>query len=275
MTAIVNAILALLFVAIVGTRSAGAEVVHFSSAAPVGQNGNNTSADRIWGHFDKPAGLPPFPAVVLMHGCNGLHKSTARWAAILNEVGYATLNLDSFGPRSIFSVCTGKGNRASPNVRALDAFGALNFLRQHPDIADNRIAVAGWSHGAIAALAAVAASGLSRNADWQFAAAVAFYPYCIPDRRYAIPALILIGDADDWTPAAPCRALHAQSLSEGGSVEVVIYPGARHGFDEVSLRQEMIFEGAYGQKHRLKYDANAHRDSIARVSSFLTKHLGN
>ena len=38
-------------------------------------------------------------------------------------------------------------------------------------------------------------------------AAVAYYPSCSAqfDRDVAVPLLILIGDKDDWTPAADCR----------------------------------------------------------------------
>jgi dienelactone hydrolase len=74
-----------------------------------------------------------------------------------------------------------------------------------------------------------------------FLAAVAFYPGCrtlsrakTPYRSYA-PLLILSGEADDWTPAEPCRQLAAIAQKEASSVEIVTYPGAHHSFDRIGL----------------------------------------
>ena len=41
----------------------------------------------------------PFPAVVLLHGCSGVAPRSRMWAEKLNSWGYATLIVDSFGPR--------------------------------------------------------------------------------------------------------------------------------------------------------------------------------
>ena len=47
-----------------------------------------------------------------------------------------------------------------------------------------------------------------------------------------MPLLILHGEADDWTPAAPCVEL-AQKLSAAGlPVRTITYEGAHHGFDQ-------------------------------------------
>ena len=62
----------------------------------------------------KPEGDGPFPAVVLMHGCSGTGKNTShqtvwrglnRHARLLNENGYVTLIVDSFGARRITDGC--------------------------------------------------------------------------------------------------------------------------------------------------------------------------
>jgi len=37
--------------------------------------------------------------------------------------------------------------------------------------------------------------------------------------------LILIGEKDDWTPAAPCRALTEAAQQAGHPVTIKIYPG--------------------------------------------------
>lgn len=270
----VYSILTGLVLLLLSTPAAISDVEHFPSAVLGPAEATSSPAQPIWGHFDKPEGTGPFPAVVLMHGCSGLHQTIGNWSVILKEAGYATLILDSFGPRSVFSVCDSASGKASPAIRALDAYGAMAFLRDQPDIDPNRIALAGWSHGAIAALAAVAASGIATKFENEFAAAIAFYPYCIPDRRFETPVLLLIGEADDWTPAAPCKALYENNKRQGGALEIVVYPGARHGFDDEQLRFGIEFPGAFGNTHLLLFDDAAYRDSIGRVRSFLARHTG-
>ena len=44
------------------------------------------------------------------------------------------------------------------------------------------------------------------------------------------PALIFQGDADEWVPAETARAFAETWRGAGGAAELVLYPGARHGF---------------------------------------------
>jgi dienelactone hydrolase len=74
-----------------------------------------------------------------------------------------------------------------------------------------------------------------------FRSAVAFYPGCrtltrakTPYRPYA-PLLILSGEADDWTPAAPCAQLVDIAKDQGAPADIVVYPGAHHSFDRINL----------------------------------------
>jgi dienelactone hydrolase len=65
-----------------------------------------------------------------------------------------------------------------------------------------------------------------------FAAAVAFYPGCQrPTAPLVTDTLILMGDADDWTPARFCRWWSERVERGGHALELTIYPGALHGFD--------------------------------------------
>jgi dienelactone hydrolase len=42
------------------------------------------------------------------------------------------------------------------------------------------------------------------------------------------------GEADDWTPAAPCAALAKSLKASGQNVDIDVYPGAHHAFDQAS-----------------------------------------
>jgi dienelactone hydrolase len=193
-----------------------------------------------------PQGAGPFPAVVVMHGCDGVNENTRRWAGRLVGWGYAALIVDSLRSRGLSNVC-GRGNVLPAAARANDAIEAKSYLRSLPNIAKDRIGLIGFSHGAGAALATGGA----------FAAVVAFYPWCAGSQPRN--ALILIGSADDWTPASRCQGEAGTNLK--------VYPGATHAFD--APRADRTYLG-----HHLAYDAAAAADAIDRTRRFLSSHLG-
>jgi acetyl esterase/lipase len=43
--------------------------------------------------------------------------------------------------------------------------------------------------------------------------------------------LILVGESDDWTPAAPCRRFTQSAKAAGTSVTIASYPNATHAFN--------------------------------------------
>src|SRR5437016_3736855 len=99
----------------------------------------------------RPKGGGPFPAVVALHHCGGRTASVLAWAAWLRDEDYVALAPDSFSPRGTTNVC---GSGVNPTVRevAVDAFGALAYLRSLPFVDPNRIAVMSWSYGGAASL---------------------------------------------------------------------------------------------------------------------------
>lgn len=199
-----------------------------------------------------PAGDAPMPAIVLMHGCGGAFDARGQLngrlrdtAARLNAIGVAALVTDSLTPRGEKELCTQRtGTRAVTQLqRRRDALGALQWLAAQPRVDARRLGLMGWSNGGSTVLAAsnrqhreVAAAAVLP------ALAVAYYPGCAADlaRGYepVAPLLMLLGEADDWTPAAECKALAAGQQA----VQFEAYPGAYHGFDgdgPVRLRKDV------------------------------------
>ncbi len=256
------------------------ELVHFKSYAEIlGSSAadSDSSPDLfpIWGHLGRPEGKGPFPAVILMHGCGGIRPPHFQWAGILNELGYVTLTIDSFRPRNTLRVCNNFARVTSPPQRALDAYGGLSFLQSQAYVIPDRVGVIGWSHGGIAVLHAVNRSGVSARFKQQFKAAATFYPWCMTDRSFEIPLLILIGESDNWTPAELCESLsdHSKNAVSGIPLELVVYPNAHHSFDDPQVKIPYLLEDALGKKRLLKYDQDAHLDSIKRIEIFLEKNL--
>jgi len=96
-------------------------------------------ATIIEGYLSKPEGDGPFPAVVSMHGCNGLRAaSRAAGGEYLKSLGYVAFVVDSFATRGIKEACV------SPMPdRHADAIGALTYLSSLPYVDRGRIALLG------------------------------------------------------------------------------------------------------------------------------------
>jgi dienelactone hydrolase len=191
----------------------------------------------------KPDGAGPFPAVVMLHGCGGmltrsgnLTASNTLWGEMLARNGYVALLPDSLNPRGQRSLCEQqKRTILESRERVEDAYAARQWLAQQAYVATDRIGLMGWSNGASGTLYCMREIQLHRG----FRAAVAFYPGCgtLSKKPYApyAPLLILIGEAHDWTPAAPCIEMAKRSKAAGAPMDIVTYPGAHHSFDRINL----------------------------------------
>jgi dienelactone hydrolase len=104
--------------------------------------------------------------------------------------------------------------------------------------------VIGFSKGGIAALYASLRSVREALAhDGQaFAAHIAYYPWCglrfLSPRTTGAPILIQSGGADEITPPGLCRDLidKWRKVNPSQQADMVVYDGARHGFDHPSLK---------------------------------------
>jgi dienelactone hydrolase len=237
----------------------------------------------------RPAGDGPFPAVVQLHGCEGLKPRSYRWAHRLAERGYVSLVVDSYGPRGVKADCRTGPDEPPITARFDDAMGALRYLQAQSFVRPDRIAAIGWSQGGVYAMAVINGPSLERATQRGvelpavgFAAAIAFYPggcKSLIDERVIRPLLVLIGGADDWTPAATCQQMADAMATRGADVSIVVYPGAYHYFDvegrELTVLAEVENElkpGGFGAT--VSYQAAAAADAKWQVEAFLAKHLG-
>jgi dienelactone hydrolase len=215
-----------------------------------------------------PKGAGPFPAVILLHGCYGIvpasRERLLEYASWYADHGYAGLILDSFSPRGVSTLCL--GGEPTPFTRAFDAYRALQYLAGLGSIDPRRVVLQGHSHGGATVLTALdEITAEMAGTPLRFAAGVAYYPPCAysPAEFYA-PILILIGQKDDWAPAADCEQLHVrQQANAPGRLRLTVYPGATHVFDFNAPPRRNEYA------KYLAYDPDATRDAERRVEGFL------
>lgn len=229
-------------------------------AAPAGAQERLTlpSFDRqgdqpvaLVGHWFAANVAAPAPAVVLLHGCGGAYDRRGDlaprmhdYARLLNAFGMHALVVDSLTPRGEKEICTQRigTRRITQANRRLDALAAVDWLAHRPGVDGARIGLMGWSNGGSTLLAALNLRQADvARASVQPAFAVAFYPGCEAELKRGFETrtklLMLVGEADDWTPAAPCEALARAARGASAPVEIESYAGAYHGFDsEAPLR---------------------------------------
>lgn len=230
----------------------------------------------------KPEGAGPFPAIVLLHSCRGIRAYEKDWATKLSEWGYVALLVDSFGPRRAENICAEFDRLFHHEVvggRAADAFGAHSYLEALPMVDGQRIAVMGWTENAV--LATVFEGGIAQFFDAKFQAAIAFYPNCsyATSGEVMAPVLVLMGAQDDSKRSDYCQRMAAASKDGPAPIEIKIYAGVRHGFDDPEVGEHFYLEEAWNQyKNPAKgitfgYSREAHGDAQNRVQEFLAAHL--
>jgi dienelactone hydrolase len=248
------------------------EPVEFESASQRLLSGTVILGERIQGDLARPDGPGPFPAVVGLHGCAGMHEATKqRLADQLVGRGYVVLLVDSYATRGIEHACTSSAF-ATFLKRRPDAYGALVFLGSQSFVDRQRVAVVGFSSGGWLTLSVAETNPFEMfvpESNLRFRAAAAFNPPCQrAGTRPGIPTLILIGALDDWTPAADCSNKVAGWGNDGPPVELVIYPGAYHGFYYTYLQPgRTMFD------HWLEYNGEAADNADHRLHQFLDRHL--
>ena len=181
------------------------------------------------------------PAVVVLHGSAGIDSRGSFYIQAINDAGFATFEIDMFSARGL-----GSGRPALPTINVPDAFGALQFLSQHPMIDPDRIALLGFSWGGVVTMLAANESYTQEFGNGlKFAAHIAHYPVCwaynigIPGIVFqaltGMPVLIQVGELDDYDEGSgPCQQLVASlSAEEQAIVSVESYRNAHHAWDRL------------------------------------------
>lgn len=179
--------------------------------------------------FPSTPSSDPVPTVMILHGSAGPGYRSDNWASFLNDHGYATLKLDYYSHRGI-----NQGRRDGP-ASSGDVYSALNILSTHPNVDKTKIAILGFSRGGSITLMSTMYSP-AYTAGINPAAFIAFYPGCerisVDKNAPDVPIAVMIGDKDSLANLPACQALADGGDRYGKNVQLYVYEGGYHGFDD-------------------------------------------
>lgn len=258
------------------TSSVEAETVSFQEivrpdVASIAVN-QRTKNGMLTAEIYRPTDSKPHPAVIVLHGCGGVDDFHREWAKRLVKWGYLAIIPDSFGPRGRGSLCDVEpAKRIYPGTRMYDVSATAKWLSTQPDVQHDKVAVLGFSMGGEVVMWGVQ----HRNHLWRdygIKAAIAYYPWCTPDRQreIAIPTLLQMGEKDDWNSVPNCKAISNQPL-----LEAHFFPDSYHDFDREGRTRWIMGAGADGvHSRKLEYNSKAAHEAMDNTERFLRDHLG-
>ncbi len=177
------------------------------------------------------------PAVLLVHGSQGLRPNIDIWANQFNSMGIAVFILDTFTGRGIINTVEDQ-SQLHELAMMYDSFRALEWLGRHPRIDPNRIAIMGFSKGGLAAVYSGVArfNKLHGTPGLTFAAHIGIYAPCnttFIDETVTTgkPLRLFHGASDDLVQPGPCRAYIERLRAAGRDASITEYADAWHTFD--------------------------------------------
>lgn len=221
----------------------------------------SAGAPAVAAYVAKPHGDGRFPAVVLLHGCDGFNAAGPYLADRLTARGYVGVAIDALGPGEPDGACT---DRSGAQKEAVAARATLAWLRTQKYVDPDKLGVVGFSMGGIALLDVIDAAS---KPPAGLRVAVAYYPACQGrDGNIAVPLAIFDGDADKITPAPPCAAMVQAATAAGKTAQITTYPDATHAFNVPGPDRSF-----FGQP--IRFDPTATEDSAKQTAAFLDRYL--
>ncbi|MFW2405022.1 MAG: dienelactone hydrolase family protein [Gammaproteobacteria bacterium] len=222
----------------------GFQTFNAKSARDLMDGGANAVRQTTGGTLVLPNDASPenkVPAMVILHGSGGDWSGrSVNLAMNLAREGIAGLAVDTFTARNLRSTddYLERLEKAPIFTQMADALSALVALQAHPSIDTSRIGVTGFSLGAGSTLymmfEPVIAGVLGENGP-RFSAYAMFYGGCMVDfddfRVEGSPVLIMMGEVDESMSIPACEKFSERLRSMGVDAELVVYPGAGHGWD--------------------------------------------
>ncbi|KAB2920163.1 MAG: dienelactone hydrolase [Hyphomicrobiaceae bacterium] len=209
-----------------------------------------------------------YPAILFVHGRRGIDDLTTRLPLRLAARGFVVLAPNLYAARFIEAMPV-----AHDPATEMDVGAGLDFLLSLPDVSTTRACLASHTRGGYYTLMAAVAQ---KRQGRQAVCYVSYYPHWQDPRageadqvyRYAgevdrleIPALIMMGEFEQYQRRRSIEMGVAALKAKQRDVRLIIYPGVGRGFD------------FRGPQVRTFADDLATKDSIMRAAEFMESHL--
>jgi dienelactone hydrolase len=200
------------------------------------------------------------PGVLVVHEWWGLDEHARAQTRRLAEAGYVGFALDLYGQGKVAThpqeaqTFVAEATK-DPAVLAARFNAALEQLKRDPHVDPTRIAAIGYCFGGAVVLD-MARAGADLAAVVTFHGALATRTPAQPGKIKA-RVLVLTGGADTFVPPEQVEGFKREMQAAGAHVEVVSYPGAKHGFTNPDAAKHGM--------PQLAYNAEADRQSWAAM----------
>jgi len=158
-----------------------------------------------------------------------------------NKLGIAVLDVQTFQSRGISKQWE---YIVSEEAATIDAYAALDKISKDPRIDKDKIAVMGFSYGAMAVINTHQKFFIDiikpKN---RFMAHIAYYPLCYLHKNIKTaksPLYIFIGEKDRMTPYEYCEDYSKKVKENGGTVVLKVFPEATHRFEWEKLKIPLL-----------------------------------
>lgn len=211
----------------------------------------------------------PRPGVLVVHEWWGHDDHTRNQAKRLAEAGYVAFALDMYGDGKVAEHPEDAQKfmieaTADPAVVAARIAAAREVLTSDPLVKAGDLAAIGYCFGGGVVLD-LARSGADFDAIVSFHGVLATNTPAQPGQIKA-RVLVLAGDADEIVPAGQVAAFRDEMTKAGAPFNLVVYPGAKHGFTNPTAADHGMTQ--------LGYDADADRQSWQAMLDLFAEVFG-
>lgn len=216
----------------------------------------------------RPKAPGRYPAVLFAHGRRGIDDQTIKLPLRLAARGFIVLAPKVFEARFIETMPVAHDKATESDIGA-----GLDYVLGLPDVSTSRACLVSHTRGGYYALMAAVDQ---KRQDRQAACYVSFYPhwqnpaageadqvyrYAAEVDRLTIPAIVFVGEYEQYQRRRSIEMGVASLKAKGRDVRLIVYPGVGRGFD------------FRGPQVRTFADDLATKDSLQRTAAFITAHL--
>lgn len=217
-----------------------------------------SGADTVTGYLALPSGEGKHPAVIVIHEYWGLNDWVEEQARKFADQGYVALAVDLYRGK-----VTKDANEAHELMRGLpddrglkDLQAAFAYLASRPDVNPEKIGSVGWCMGGGWSIK------LAEDQPKLAACIVNYGP--VPSepttvQKIKAPVLGNFGADDRGITPESVRAFESEMKKQGKSVDIKIYPGAGHAFQNPNNKDG--------------YRQEATEDAWKRMTAFFKQQL--